>query len=465
MPRAGFQVALCGLLLVCPCARADEAAPSAERLRLMAAELIAPNAARRAELAHALSHLHADARDAVAARLEQLAAARPPAEDVARSLRALRKVVSGQRLDGAQDPTLAVPELLAREHDPTLLAVVEPLLYLRSLERMENAEGQLGLAAFVDLDAGAWQGELEQVRARLGMSWAPALITLRTHASPAVKRFALAQLAALGAEDPKLVLASDDPQLVARAVRAYASPPDFVAMPAIVRLLGDRRIQVREAARAAVQRFGRNAIWQLRELYEELSGQPADRAWDHERTARELYAVVDRPRIEQSRMLMARGQQLLAAGDLAGMQREYDALLSKYPGFEQRAQLAPGYAARAADLFRHDALEQSLAAWRRALRLAPDSPDAKRWQAQVAFVSAELSLTRGVVDLAGYSRALELDPQLTAAREARDRLSGVRAQQAREWKRKLALAGVAALLLLVLLLLRRGGRHQPASHP
>jgi hypothetical protein len=161
--------------------------------------------------------------------------------------------------------------------------------------------------------------------------------------------------------------------------------------------------------------------------------------------------------------LLARGRHLLDTGDLAGMQREYDALLARHPGFEERALLAPGYAARAADLFRHDALEPSLAAWRRALRLSPESPEAERWRAQVAFVSAELSLTRGVVDLAGYSRALELDPQLTAAREAHDRLSGVRAQQARELKRKLALAAVAVLLVLVLLLLRRTPRVATAS--
>ncbi|HKP62677.1 MAG TPA: hypothetical protein VJV78_38340 [Polyangiales bacterium] len=449
MRWAGFQIA--GLLLVCLCARADDAAYSAERLRLMAAELIGQDAGRRAEVSHTLSHLPADARDAVAERLELLSATRPAAPEVVRILSSLRKIAGAR----PADLTLAVPELLARERSADVLAAVEPLLYLRSLETMPNAEGQLVLAAFVDLDAGAWEAELAQVRARLGVTFVPALITLRSHKSADVKRFAQAQLSALGMEDPRAVLANIDPQLVARAVRAYASPPDYAAMPAIVRVLGDRRVQVRDAARAAVHNFGRNAIWQVRELYEELSGQPADKTWDHEQTARELYAVLDRPLVEESHTLLASGQHLLATGDLAGMQREYDALLAKHPGFEERAQLAPGYAARAADLFRHDALEPSLAAWRRALRLAPDSPDAKRWQAQVAFVSAELSLTRGVVDLAGYTRALELDPQLKAARDAHDRLSGARAQEARALKRKLALGGVIALLVLVLLLMRR----------
>lgn len=123
--------------------------------------------------------------------------------------------------------------------------------------------------------------------------------------------------------------------------------------------------------------------------------------------------------------------------------------------FEARAKLAPGYAALAASLFQRNALEPALAAYRRAIRLAPDYPEAKRWRAEIAFVSTEHALTRGVVDLSAYARALQVDPSHRAARDAFERLSGTRAQHARDKQRRWALASLAALSLLAGLLLWR----------
>jgi hypothetical protein len=114
-------------------------------------------------------------------------------------------------------------------------------------------------------------------------------------------------------------------------------------------------------------------------------------------------------------------------------------------------------------LFRRDALTLALAAYRRALRLAPVAAEARRWSAQVAFVSAELSLTRGVVDLTGYKRALELDPTLREARDAIERLSGTRTQQARDMRRLAAILALAMLLATVALLLKRGPTDRAAT--
>jgi tetratricopeptide (TPR) repeat protein len=385
----------------------------------------------------------------VVARLTELSTHRPAADSVARIFASLAKN------DSDSEPAVAAANLLERERTPAVLAVIEPLLYLRSLETMVGGEGHSALALFVELDAGAWAHELTHTTRRLGHNFVPALIGMRSHESQAVRRFAAEQLAALGCTDPKGVLSGTDPYVLARAIRAYASPPDYAAMPGIVRLAGDARIQVRRAARDAVRRFGRNAIWQLRELYDEVSGQPADKHWDHERTADELYAVLDRSRVEEADTLLARGSQALTRGDLAAMRRDFDALLAKYPDFERRDELAAGYAALGEHLFRHDQLSASLAAYRRALRLAPETVDAKRWQAQVAFVAAEYSLTRGVVDLTGYKRALQLDPSLREARDAIERLSGTRTRHVRDMRRMAAVLAFVLLLGCVVILLRR----------
>jgi hypothetical protein len=397
----------------------------------------------RAEAVHRLSHLDLEARDAIRARLELIRRTRPPVEEVRHILERLAR-------RDRSEPTRGVPALLEQERSDRVLAVVEPLLYLRSLETMPGGEGHALLARFVDLDEGAWEGELLRLRDQLGAQLAPALIAMRAHESARVRKFAVVH-----AGEPKVVLAHPDPQVLARALAAYSSPLDFTAMPRIARMVGDRRLQVRDAARASIARFGKNAIWQLREVYLEASGQAADKSWDHERTARELYAVLDRARIEEAQTLLERGERAREAGDLISMQRDFDALLAKYPTFADRARLAPGYAAVGASAVRADELAASIAAYRRALRLAPEAEAASRWRAQVAFVSAELSLTRGVVDLPGYEQALRLDPELDAARDAIDRLSGTRVRHARNMKRNAAAAALVLLSVFIALALRR----------
>jgi tetratricopeptide (TPR) repeat protein len=283
------------------------------------------------------------------------------------------------------------------------------------------------------------------------MQLLPTWLALRSHAEPAVRRLALASVTALGVDDPKVALAQSDAFLVARVLRAYASPPDFAAVPTIVRMVSDARGQVRKAARDSLARFGKNAIWPVRELYEEVSGQPADKSWSFERTTGELYTVLDRAQLEDAATLLARGQKALAEHHLEDMQRDYDMLLAKYPAFDERAKLAPGYAAIGGMRFAGDELDAALAAYRRAVRLDPSAPDAKKWRAQAEFVAAELALENGVIDLEGYARALTLDPELHAASEARDRLSGEKLRRAQAKKRWAA--GVALVLLLGLMVL------------
>jgi hypothetical protein len=239
------------------------------------------------------------------------------------------------------------------------------------------------------------------------------------------------------------------------------------AMPLTARLVAAPRASVRDAARLGLARYGKNAIWQLRELYEEHAGQLADRAWDADRTARELYRVLDRANIEDADALLTRGGQALSANDLLAMRASYDLLLTKYPQFAGRNKLAPGYARLAADRFAHEDLAGALAAYRRALWLDPSARDARVWQAEAAYVSAELTLTHGVADLAGYDRALGLDPSLHAAQQARDELTGQYRRRLRELKRTAAAASLALFVVLAALFFRaaRRDKREPAPPP
>jgi tetratricopeptide (TPR) repeat protein len=240
-------------------------------------------------------------------------------------------------------------------------------------------------------------------------------------------------------------------------VRAYGDPLDYQAMPRVVRLVGSDKQQVRAAARATVERFGKNAIWQLRELYAEVAGQPAERGWSAARTASELYAALDREQIEDSETLLAQGLAKFVSGELDTMQERFDRLLALDPNFDGGAKMAPGYAALGALRFQQNKLQAARDAYQRALRLAPDANDAHELRGKLAYVDAELALSRGVADLDGYRAALQHDPQLHVAQTALDELSG--AAKARDRQRKRLAAGAAlGLLLMIALVLARGRR-------
>jgi tetratricopeptide (TPR) repeat protein len=431
----------------------------APELARMAAQLGAKAAERRAAAFHALTELNAESLPGIEQRLRELRAERPHPDAAKAAIAAFRHAAGSRRADDEIDVAPGVLPALRARRDRATLAMAEPLLYVRAAERIGGRDAGVVLAEVLRLDErGVWEHELKLARTRAGMRLLPALLELRSHEDARVRGWALAGVQALGMEDPQVAAQIEDAQLLAQVLQAYSQPLDFAAMPVVVRLVAAEQAQVRQAARDAVARFGKNAIWQLRELYAELTGQSADKRWDAERTARELYAALDRPAIEEAQTWLAQGMKHYVAGELEAMQRLYDRVLAQYPQFEDRSKMAPGYAALGRALLARDRLEPARDAFQRALRLDPQAGNAAQLRAEIAFVDAELALVSGVVDLDGYGAALRHDPDHAAAADARDRLSGARAVRARQYKRLAAGAAIAVLLLFVIALLRARSR-------
>lgn len=435
---------------------------SAERIEQIALGLGSDDAKARELAARALTSLHAESLPGIAERLTQLRQARPSPERVLALMTALRHAVGSRRADDRIDRASGVLAVLARDRDKAARKVIEPLLLLRSLEQIGTLASQTLIASVLTIDAGdSWDHEARMLRERLGLALLPGLIALRSHEDARVRNWAQAGMRALGMEDPAVVTALGDTHLVARAVAAYSEPLDFQAMPVLVRLVASDKLEVQQAARAAVVRFGRNAIWQLRLLYEEVAGQRASTDWDATRTANELYAVLDRGAVEEADTLLAQGMAHLVAGRLDQMQVSYDRLLALFPLYEDHEKLAPGYAALGEKKLATDELVAARDAYARALRLDPKAKDAERWRAQVAYADAELSLSRGVLDLHLYETALAHDPDHKAAARALDRLSG--AQASRERTKKRVAAGLALGLILAALFVGLRNRRRAAT--
>lgn len=88
---------------------------------------------------------------------------------------------------------------------------------------------------------------------------------MRGHENATVRRWAARGIRKLGMNEPSAAVRIADHHLVAKIILAYANPLDFGALPVIVSSMNSDKIEIRSAARKAIRRFGKNAIWTLRE--------------------------------------------------------------------------------------------------------------------------------------------------------------------------------------------------------
>jgi tetratricopeptide (TPR) repeat protein len=466
--RAHWATALgCGLWLLCaPAAAAPRLLTveglDAQELGRLAAHLADADEARRDAAYRTLRELHGESLPGIEARLAALRRQHLDSDVAKAALSTFRRALGSRRGDDGLDIAPGVAKVLASPEArvPATLRMAEAVLLLRAIEHIAGRAVAPALASMFTLDEpGVWDTELGLARRRAGLALLPALITLRSHEDPRVRAFAQSGIRALDMDDPALATNVSDAHLAAEIVRAYTEPLDFQAMPAVVRLVNADKQELRDAARLAVQRYGKNAIWQLRQLYSEVTGTSPDRRWDTERTAQALYAALDSATTKEADALLAKGLAYETAGKLDPMQRSFDQMLARFPRYPGRAKLAPGYAALGQSFLARDQLGAARDAYQRALRLAPDAPEAEARRAQLAFIDAEIGESHGVVDLHGYDEALQHEPEMEVARAAKDRLTGARAARERRNKRLAAGAAIVLLMMTGAMLLR--GRSLP----
>jgi len=425
--------------------RWDNAAPSAQSLKHLGARLIDTDSSTRTRAYDELRQLPETAMPAIRERFSELARRSLETERFADALTLFRRAVGSTRAD--DDVDLAPGILLAAAETPTesVATAGEVVLLMRSLEGLGSPEAGLLLAEAIALAPSAFAQEAVRVRNRLGARMVPVYVQLRGHKSPDIRRWAARSLRAVGVTDSTIATRQEDPMLLGATLRAYGLTHDLDALPTLMSFLNDSRIQVRMAAREAVRELGRNAIWKLRIAYQEVTGKNAESSWTAAETLDELCLLFDRARIEAGETALARGMQAHLAGDLLLMATQFEKALRMDPLHPRRSEMAPGFAALGAALASQDDLPGAVAAYLRALRVAPDGADSAAWKAQLGYLQAERALTRGVVDLPGYREVLQIDAGHVGAADAVDRLSGAWSARAERARR---LSAIAAILIL-----------------
>ncbi len=182
-----------------------------------------------------------------------------------------------------------------------------------------------------------------------------------------------------------------------------------------------------------------------------INNEPADANASAKQMTDELFDYYDKKRAAEWDGAFAAAKAKEDRGDLRGATDEYGWILAHDPNYARRAEMAHGFARYADSVKDQGDVPRALGLWRQAIDLAPDGPDARYAGARVALYDALEALQGKHADVAGFRRAIALDPSLGEARVGLARAESLQAR--RRWLRvggELAAALVIALGLWLL---------------
>lgn len=304
--------------------------------------------------------------------------------------------------------------------------------------------------------------DVQHMIEKLGDRAVPALIEGRKHDVEKVRRWCAKQLDVIGKAIPGEAVQVADAQTLADVLRAYGRTKEIDALRVVVSFTGNDRVQVRDAAREAVVSYGEAAVWMLREQYESFTGNrpPPGAPWD--RIAQDIFTAHDSARMAEVVGTFDEGKERQKEGKLEEMADAYDKVLARVPTFDRRAEMAPGYLALAQSVDRKDP-ERALLLARKALRLAPDSPQANGLASYIATLEGEDLVAHGLADTSPFKRALEKDPTNDRAKSALARLETQTAIRPPPTSRYLAAGAIGLTATLASLFIGLVGRKKPAA--
>ena len=401
-------------------APADLEELDARLTKLCSAEESEREAARR-------EALEVDAKSVAALRFRLAATAESTNHDELKELllkirRKGRDDARDEDQDSAKHGKVKTPDYLqmASEHaDPKSklwCSLVTVLAESRMLTQIGTVEAVRGL-----IDVYVRYGEFLRVDTQLqledlGDRAVPALIETRRHPAEKIAKWSARELDTLGKAIPSETVQTTDLQVLADVLRAYGRVRDPDAARIVVSFANSERYQIREASRQAIAMFGEVGAWQLRDTYEDVVGKKPPRDWNWERTARELFAEFDRLRSAEVSKLYDAGSAAREHGDLEGMRKAFDQVLTRSPDYPKHEELAAAYL-QYAQKNAEKGGEEVLSALRRAERLGKGTDVEKTAISMRLTMEADALGKAGIADRTLLSRALEADPKNSRAQQ------------------------------------------------
>jgi tetratricopeptide (TPR) repeat protein len=335
-------------------------------------------------------------------------------------------------------------------------SLISVLAESRMLAQIGTVEAVRGL-----IDVYVRYGEFLRVDTQLqlealGDRAVPALIETQRHQAEKIAKWATRELDALGKAIPSEAVQVTDLQVLSDVLRAYGRVRDPDAARIVVSFSNSERAQVREASRQAIAMLGEVGAWQLRDTYETVVGKKPPRDWNWERTARELFGEFDRLRSAEVLHLYEAGVAARDKGDLEGMRKAFDQVLTRNPDYPKREELAAAYLDYAQKTLAKNPNE-ALAALRRVERLGKGSESETIATSLRLTLQAEALADAGIADRTLLSRALEVNPKNGRARDELSRFEHgeIKTDDSSRYYAAGAI-GLAALGAIAYVLTRRG---------
>lgn len=292
----------------------------------------------------------------------------------------------------------------------------------------------------------------------LGDKAVAALIEARKHDASVVRTLAEDLLDKLGRSLPGAAVASEDPDILSDVLRAFGRVRDVDAVHVALSFANSDRRKIRDAAREAIVGIGDAGKWQLREAYQDLTGEKPEPKTPWETLAKQIFGIYDRARLAAFSKLVSDGMTAQKDGKDAEAVVAFDRILAEDPLFQDRASMAPSYVKTALAL-PPEKNEERLAMLRKAQRLDPGGKDDKHIESLIALTEAKLLIDDRRPDKFLLERAVELDP---TNQEAKDLLASFETkaieQKQSDKKRFFVAGGIFAAMIVGMLVVGLVGR-------
>jgi tetratricopeptide (TPR) repeat protein len=377
-------------------------------------------------------------------------------------------------------PTRAEMELARTE----AIETVKTIRAIAATRRLDAVEPIFKLAFEYD---GVFRDECGRVIRGMDSYAIPALIRL-VHEPKIAKqrRYASYQLDRMDRQRPqKAISTAPDDRVRAEIIHAYGETRALDAVEAILGQVDSSSHRVRREARWAWLRYvtgkapppapkrkrklpgGKEeseekpdyltyreiATLALQKQLAAINNEPPDPNATAKQMTDELFEYYDKKRAAEWDDQFSAAKVKEQNGDLKGAVDEYGWILAHDPNYAKRGEMAHAFAKYADSVRDQGDVPRALGLWRQAIDLAPDGPDARYAEARVALYDAEQALDHGSADVAGFKRALALDPSLSEAKKGLSRAEWMQAR--RRWLHAGEGVGAAFLLAFALWLLWR----------